>query len=343
MGPGMEEVAVYWFLLILCGLMGGAGLTLALRPPFGGAVWVAALLGLLGLLGAVFSFRRLFREPAEEVPQGDQPAFSPGRFGTGPVLTTEQGAGLVLLLLERTLGLLRVAGDGESLDAIARFVEGIEEASAELGVAEGRDRLTSQVSRRFLELARRFGEVQRTVFTKAGREPDESSGRITLQETRLSQEDFGAKLADCSRQVSRLAGQFEGRPRLREGLMTTAQSLAAYFRSRGGRLSSSVEEEIALAPTVRMPDLPTIERVYRELKELEEAAGQAEPERVQETAGRLSALLEAARPLGRQSQPRELAEVSESLTAAAAALEARQFRQAAEALSRVLEVVRSGA
>ncbi len=337
-------MAVYWFLLILCGLMGGAGLTLALRPPFEGAVWAAAGLGITGLVGAVYSFRKLFAEAPADGSGEEVPAFRPGRLGTGPVLSTDQGAGLLLLLLERTLGLLRVASDGESLDAIVQFVADLEEAAAELGVAETSVRLSGQVSRRFLELARRFAEVQRTVFTRAGREPDESAGRITLQEARMPQEDFGAKLADCSRQVSRLAGQFQGRPRLREGLMSTAQSLAAFFRSHGGRLSSSIEEEIALAPTVRLPDLPTIERVYQELKDLEEASGRGdpEPERVQETARRLSALVEAARPLGDQSQPRELVQVSESLAAAAAALEARRFRQAAEELSRVLEVVRSG-
>ncbi len=326
-----------WIMLLAGALLAGAGLPLGLREPFDGALWVGAGMVVVGLMGMGMGLWRLMgiQEPTLE----DESDDGPRRLELG----ADQVSALVLRVVEEALEMLRLASTKKDIDEITHLVLGVQTVASRLGVEKESLRVRGSQARDILSLARKLAAVHRRLLDAVGRDPEDAGPTLSVSHLQIGLASQTHRLEACSGGLVHLSRQFEDRPALREGLNSAAQSVRMYLASKGVRLGSS-QEEIALAPTVRLPDIPLLERVRAELQAIEKehsAEGGVESSVLESARHRLEKLAEASMPMGTQTVQPIVQEVSINLKAAAESLGRGEVGEAASRVDKVLRVVRA--
>ncbi len=326
-----------WLLLIAGALLAGAGLPMLVKPPFSGAVWGAGFMVGLGILAGVAGLWRLMRAPVEADTEQGAEARQKMELGASEV------SALVLHVLEQSLDMLRLASSSAELDEIEKVVLAVQTVASRLGAERDALKVTGAQAREALGVGRRLAAIHRKLLEDMGRDPADAGPTLTPTFLRMELKTQVRRLEACSSGLAHLSRQFEDRPQLREGLTSAAQSVRMYLKASGARLGSS-QEEMALAPTVRLPDLPLLEKVRAELAEIERG-GSFPPregrERVESARIRLEKLADAAMPMGTQTVQPIVQAVSTNLRQAAQSLERGEVGEAARQVDEVLKTVRA--
>ncbi|MCD6497796.1 MAG: hypothetical protein J7M25_05750 [Deltaproteobacteria bacterium] len=266
---------LYWLLLIMSGLATGAGLALFFRRPFPGSLYAAVALVSVGLVGLVMMFWKLFIKRGAGGGDSAKPASSPDSnwggasvTGRGTRLKARQVSALLVHSLETCLDLLRLVSEPEDLADFGPILGELQSSAVDLVASNGSDRSVTTRTRRAADVQERLVELHKKLIERMGGDISEVRTAVTVDALETSIEDQVQVLERCSSRLTHATTQFDESPEIRAGLTTVAQSLERFLRGQGHDIRIS-SDELALAPTMRLPDLGLIERVLHELEELE--------------------------------------------------------------------------
>jgi len=148
----------------------------------------------------------------------------------------------------------------------------------------------------------------------------------------------------CSERLTHVSRQFDEEPEFRDALTSVARSLRIYMgRPMRQKAKSSGEE--AFAATLRLPDLPTLEKMIQDLKELESVVGEEDYQSkqaraVQEYSTELKRLMNVTGSPESVAAWPKLKELSAGLQEACVSLETGRIDKARAHLDSVLKIVR---
>ena len=325
-----------WLLLIAGALLAGAGLPLALRQPFQDALWVATGMVGVGLVSGAVGLWRLLGHATED-------DSSDARDGDPRVveLDASQVSALILHVIEEALEMLRLASSPSDLDEIGHLVLEVQTVASRLSLEKDQLNVRGAQARDILALGRKLAKVHRRLLERVGKDPGDAGPTLTTSHLQMDLAAQARRLDACSGGLVHLSRQFQDRPGLRDGLNSAAQSVRMYLKARGARLGSS-QDEIALAPTVRLPDLPLLERLRAELRDMEEKHVEDQelaPDVLESAKRRLEKLAEATMPMGSQTVQPIVQDVSNHLKQAAESLGRGEVSDAASRVDKVLDLL----
>lgn len=346
-----------WTALVIGGVFLGGALALAWRRPFAAALWVALGGAVIGVGGLVLGIRGLLRAVAPPAPTNTPRAADVKATASGDAhlrdreteqpVRTLNGARLsvfVLQELDRSLSMLRQTSAPADLETLTDLLQEMESWAGRLAVEKARLQLNARETRQVFGLRTRLVELEKALARRSGGDPaavDRKLQRTTLEITAQERE---ALCEECAGRVSHVARQFQEHPALRESLTAVARSVRV-FLGRPVRTKSS--GEVAFAATVRMPDLPTLEKMIQELKDLEEQSDSRSTQHAADDLAvhklRLKKLVASTGATDEVGQWPHLKVMSSGLRAAVSSLDSGEVKAARQHLNEVLDAVRQSA
>ena len=250
----------------------------------------------------------------------------------------------ILHEMDRVLEMLKRARGADDIASLESPTQELELWASELSVKKAKLKLSGRKVKQLWEVKDTLAALEREWIVRTGGDPLQDGTRAWRLGESRSETEREDHLNRCSERVALVARQFEEHPEFRNTLTSVARSIRVYLgRPQQKRKKSSGEE--AFAATLRLPDLPTLERMIQELKDLEESRQDEGFEGRSEQAIK-TYKLELKKLLASTGSPESVAawpklkELSAGLKGAAHSLESGKFDEARRQLDSVLKVVR---
>ena len=363
----------HWFFMVCGGVITGSGSAITLK-------WGLKGIGLYALLAAVFGFVLLMagvikllrmEDPIQNTSASNESGgvayrekqLGEGGEGRGPTaersvsaeadltdeeLPDEMNAPLlcsfVLHELDRVLELLKRSRGHDDIEALMQPTRQLEKWASELALKKNKLTVGGRKVRQLWQIRKSLSMLERDWILRTGGDlrrdamPPWTPGDCSSPQER--ENDYNS----CSERLTHVSRQFDEEPEFRDALTSVARSLRIYMgRPMRQKAKSSGEE--AFAATLRLPDLPTLEKMIQDLKELESVVGEEDYQSkqaraVQEYSTELKRLMNVTGSPESVAAWPKLKELSAGLQEACVSLETGRIDKARAHLDSVLKIVR---
>jgi hypothetical protein len=284
---------VFWLLLVVAGLMVGAGIALLARPlpaKYGwmSHAWVGPALAGCGLFGLVAALAGLLRRPARRRPEPKEtpvPASLPRKPITSDEILTpiksmnaREVATFLLQELERCLELLRHTADSDDLDRVGEAITQLREWGAKLSLERERLEVSARKTKQLIKIRLETTQLHREQLHRGGHDLEVAEQTVSTLPPRLGKSELEETLDRCAKRLAHVARQFRERPQIRDGLTGLAQSIGTFL---GLRKRTVDPTDPAMAATLKLPDLTALEKLLAQIGELKAKHAQHPPDPAQ--------------------------------------------------------------
>jgi hypothetical protein len=253
-------------------------------------------------------------------------------------MSCDQLCTVLLQELDRALVMLRHAAAPADLAELTRLIEDLDAWAGQLALEKQNLELGARETAKVLGVRQKLVALEAKLVEQSGGDASEVVRKAARLDVEAGPREREKLFESCSERLVFVSRQFHDNPELREGLTSVARSLRVFF-GKPKREKSSEEE--AFAATVRMPDLPSLERIIQELKDLEPKQGDdAEATKLEPHKVRLKKLLASTGGDQAVSGWPNLEAMSTGLRAAVTSLETGEVSAARKHLDEVLEAVK---
>lgn len=344
---------VFWLLLVVAGLMVGAGIALLARPlpaKYGwlSAPWVGPALAGCGLVGLVAALAGLLRRPARRRPQPKEtpvPESLPRKpIKSDEILTpvkamnAQEVATFLLQELERCLELLRHTASSDDLDRLGEAITRLREWGAQLSLEREKLEVAARKTKQLIKVRMETTQLHREQLHRSGHDLEIAEQTVSTLPPRLEKDQLEETLDRCAKRLAHVARQFRERPQIRDGLTGVAQSIGTFL---GLRKRTVDPTDPALAATLKLPDLTALETLIAQLGQLRTTHGQSplDPGQLETQKTYVRNLLAALGPSEGLQGYATLNELTLALQTAADALERADLDEAHTQLERALDTL----
>lgn len=363
----------HWFFMVSGGVVTGSGSAITLK-------WGLKGIGLYALLAAVVGFVLLMvgvikllgmEDPVRNTSASNKSggvAYGANKVGEGvegrgptaersvkaeddftdEALPDEMNAPLlcsfVLHELDRVLELLKRSRGREDIEELMQPIRQLETWASELALKKNKLTVGGRKVKQLWQIRKSLSVLERDWILRTGGDlrrdamPSWTPGDCSSPQER--EEDYNR----CSERLTHVSRQFDEDPEFRDALTSVARSLRIYMgRPMRQKAKSSGEE--AFAATLRLPDLPTLEKMIQDLKDLEAVVDEKDYESrrmraVEEYSTELKRLMNVTGSPESVAAWPKLKELSAGLQDACVSLETGRIDKARAHLDSVLKIVR---